>query len=284
MCTLVLLGEVGAANFPRLTFCTRFPVFSIARVAQRVLDDLSTSTLVKSKHYIFQSDDLHDFNKKYNDDGPGSRAPSAAISTVPSELASPHPGFDEEHIRYKYRPEVTIELHDFPCPLETTDLQKLFEKHKRSDNIVRIKWFNRNRALAWFTNPQLAAEALDDLKTCELVHAKPYMFSTADMKYFNPDQKMAEMSSGGLSRRRTISGGSGLARRNTVSGASHYHRGHLYASGTAHAAPMPQIPSVLGGGVGSINGNGGVPSHAEGAAASPPFPPRRVRRFSRAGV
>ncbi|KAJ2080333.1 hypothetical protein H4R24_003160 [Coemansia sp. RSA 988] len=262
-------------------------VFRRADTAQRVLDELSTSTLVKSKNYVFESEDLHDFNKKYNEDDPGSRAPSVATSTAPSELASPHPGFDEEHIRYKYRPEVTIELHDFPCPLETTDLQKLFEKHKRSDNIVRIKWFNRNRALAWFTNPQLAAEALDDLKTCEIVHAKPYMFSTADMKYFNPDQKMSEMSSGGLSRRRTISGGSGLARRNTVSGASHYHRGHLYASATAHAAPMPHIPSVLSGSVGiggAINGNGGVPNHAEGVAISPPFPPRRIRRFSRAGV
>ncbi|KAJ1760243.1 hypothetical protein LPJ58_001861, partial [Coemansia sp. RSA 1591] len=222
---------------------------------QRVIEDLGSSRLVNAKNYVFQAGDLDDFNKKYTGDGV-----QPAVSAATSETASPYPGFDEEHIRYKYRPEVTIELHEFPCPLETTDLQKLLAKHKRSDNIVRIKWFNRNRALAWFTNPQVAAEALDDLKTCELVHVKPYLFNVADMKYFNPENKMSEV--GGLARRRTISGGSGLARRNTVSGASHYHRGQLYASATANPvnpANLPPVPSVF----------------------SPMVPPRRMRRFSR---
>ncbi|KAJ2160134.1 hypothetical protein GGF46_002504 [Coemansia sp. RSA 552] len=217
--------ERGGYRIKWLNDTRALAVFRRAETAQRVLNDLRSSLLVKTKNYIFDVKDLEDFNRKYSRDNANGH--SAATSSNVSEAASPYPGFDEEHICYKYRPEVTIELHDFPCPLETTDLQKLFTKHKRDDNIVRIKWFNRNRALAWFTNAQVAAEALDDLKTCELVHVKPYMFTPADMRYFNPDYKMSEMSSGGLSRRRTLSGGNGLARRNTVSGASHYHRGHL---------------------------------------------------------
>ncbi|KAJ1845636.1 hypothetical protein LPJ70_002413, partial [Coemansia sp. RSA 2708] len=137
-------------------------------------------------------------------------------------------------------------------------------------------WFNRNRALAWFTNPQVAAEALEDLKTCELVHVKPYQFSAADMKYFNPDNKLSEMAAGGLARRRTISGGSGLARRNTVSGASHYHRGHLYASAT-NGTSVPPVPQVLG----AANGVAGAPPPPGSTAPSPMMPPRRLRRFSR---
>ncbi|KAJ1813106.1 hypothetical protein LPJ75_003335 [Coemansia sp. RSA 2598] len=231
---------------------------------------------------MFDPSDLVEFNKKYREDsGAPSAATSLATTANPSEAPSPYPSFDVEHIRYKYRPEVTIELHEFPCPLETTDLQKLFAGYKREDNIVRIKWFNRNRALAWFTNPQMAAEALEDLRTCELVHVKPYMFDAADMKYFNPDNKMAEINSGGLARRRTISGGSGLARRNTVSGASHYHRGHMYAAAAAVAAhgAVPPIPSALGA---SGQGNNACSSQVTSTAASPmPFA-RRLRRFSKA--
>ncbi|KAJ1725594.1 hypothetical protein LPJ53_000264 [Coemansia erecta] len=273
--------ERGGYRIKWLNDTRALAVFRRAETAQRVLDDLGSSRLVKLRNYTFSADDLADFNKKYSDE-PGS--PSAATANA-SEAGSPHPGFDVEHIRYKYRPEVTIELHDFPCPLETTDLQKLFVGYKREDNIVRIKWFNRNRALAWFTNPQMASEALEDLRTCELVHVKPYMFEDADMRYFNPDNKMAEISSGTLARRRTISSGStgsgGLARRNTVSGASHYHRGHMYAASVAHAAAygaVPSIPSVLG--AGAINGS---MSQAGSTAASPmpPFP-RRLRRFSKA--
>ncbi|KAJ1808568.1 hypothetical protein LPJ77_002260 [Coemansia sp. RSA 2523] len=248
-------SERGGYRIKWLNDTRALAVFRRTETAQRVIEDLGSSRLVNAKNYVFQAGDLDDFNKKYTGDGV-----QPAVSAATSETASPYPGFDEEHIRYKYRPEVTIELHEFPCPLETTDLQKLLAKHKRSDNIVRIKWFNRNRALAWFTNPQVAAEALDDLKTCELVHVKPYLFNVADMKYFNPENKMSEV--GGLARRRTISGGSGLARRNTVSGASHYHRGQLYASATANPvnpANLPPVPSVF----------------------SPMVPPRRMRRFSR---
>ncbi|KAJ2710898.1 hypothetical protein H4R19_003515 [Coemansia spiralis] len=236
-------------------------------VAQRVLHDLNASRLVETKNYAFHPDDLAEFNKKITDDGarPSAGPSSAADSATPSEPTSPFPGLDEEHIRYKYRPEATIELHDFPCPLETADLQQLFEKHKRSDNIVRIKWFNRNRALAWFTNPQATAAALDDLRTCELVHVKPYVFSPADMKYFAPDHRAADAASGGLARRRTIGGGSGVARRNTVSGASHYHRGNLYAG-------APPVPSVLG-----------VPAVVDSSGTfGPQFLPHRQRRFSKA--
>ncbi|KAJ2871634.1 hypothetical protein FB639_004448, partial [Coemansia asiatica] len=245
---------------------------------QRVLEDLGSSPLVKLKNYAFSPSDLVEFNKKYKEDADIQSAATSSATTVnPSETGSPYPSFDVEHIRYKYRPEVTIELHDFPCPLETTDLQNLFANYKREDNIVRIKWFNRNRALAWFTNPQMAAEALEDLRTCELVHVKPYMFEAADMKYFNPDNKLAEISNGGLARRRTISGGSGLARRNTVSGASHYHRGHMYAASITHGA-VPPIPSTLGP---SGQSNNVCASQVSSAAASPmPFA-RRLRRFSK---
>ncbi|KAJ2767054.1 hypothetical protein IWQ57_004113 [Coemansia nantahalensis] len=244
-------------------------VFRRAETAQRVLHDLGASRLVETKLYAFHPDDLAEFNKKFNDDGarPTAEASLAASSAAPSEPASPFPGLDEEHTRYKYRPEVTIELHDFPCPLETADLQQLFEKHKRSDNIVRIKWFNRNRALAWFTNAHAAAAALNDLRTCELVHVKPYVFSPADMKYFAPEHRAADAASGGLVRRRTVGsgGGGGVARRNTVSGASHYHRGPLFLG----APPVPAMPGALG------------PVDSTGAF-SPQFPPRRQRRFSRA--
>ncbi|KAJ2713828.1 hypothetical protein H4R19_002058 [Coemansia spiralis] len=227
-------------------------------VAQRVLHDLNASHLVETKNHAFHPDDLAEFNKKLTDDGarPSAGPSLAAASTTPSEPTSPFPGLDEEHVRYKYRPEVTIELHDFPCPLETADLQQQFEKHKRSDNIVRIKWLNRNRALAWFTNPQATAAALDDLRTCELVHVKPYVFSSPDMKYFAPDHRAADAASGGLARRRTIGGGSG---------ASHYHRGHLYAG-------APPVPSVLG-----------VPAVVDSSSTfGPQFLPHRQRRFSKA--
>ncbi|KAJ1999449.1 hypothetical protein H4R26_005061, partial [Coemansia thaxteri] len=221
---------------------------------------------------------------KYSaDDVPEHRAnsPSSATSVTASvnasEASTPCTGFNEEHIRYKYRSEVTIELHDFANPLETTDLQSLFVPFKRDDNIVRIKWFNRNRALAWFTNPMLAAEALDSLRTCEYLHVKPYSFDAADMKYFNPDHKMAEMAAGGIARRRTISGGSGLARRNTVSGASHYHRGQLFASATAAHGVVPAVPTAY-----CIAGPGSTLSQASSAAvASPLAPVRRLRRFSK---
>ncbi|KAJ2881975.1 hypothetical protein IWW38_005722, partial [Coemansia aciculifera] len=241
---------------------------------QRVLDDLSGSRLVKTKNYVFEHGDLEDFNKKYSGDDEGhadapSNATSVATSVSTSEAATPHPGFDEEHIRYKYRPEVTVELHDFANPLETTDLQSLFVPYKRDDNIVRIKWFNRNRAIAWFTNPLLATEALDNLRTCEYLHVKPYVFDIADMKYFNPDYKMAELSAGGIARRRTISGGSGLARRNTVSGASHYHRGQLFASAAAaaHGSAVPAMPAIFGG-----MHNSGSLSQATSVVASPLAP------------
>ncbi|KAJ2348955.1 hypothetical protein IWW50_002785 [Coemansia erecta] len=266
-------SERGGYRIKWLDDTRALAVFRRVETAQRVLEDLGRSRLVKAKNYVFQPKDLEVFNKKYSADGSAQPNP---VSAATSETASPYPSFDEEHIRYKYRPEVTIELHDFPCPLETTDLQKLFAKHKRSDNIVRIKWFNRNRALAWFTNAQVAAEALEELKTCELLHVKPYQFNSADMKYFNPDGKLNEIASGGLARRRTISGGSGLARRNTVSGASHYQRGHLYASATANPANMPPVPSVLGTSV--ANGTAG---QTGSAAPSPVMPPRRMRRFSR---
>ncbi|KAJ1742094.1 hypothetical protein LPJ78_002812 [Coemansia sp. RSA 989] len=244
-------------------------VFRRTETAQRVLEDLSKSSLVNARNYVFQPEDLDDFNKKYS--GDNRAKPPAASSAATSETVSPYPGFDEEHIRFKYRPEVTIELHDFPCPLETTDLQKLFVKYKNNDNIVRIKWFNRNRALAWFTRSEAATEALEDLRTCELVHARPYQFTPADLKYFNPDYKLSEVSSGGLARRRTISGGNGLARRNTVSGASHYHRGHLYTSSfSAVPANMPPMPQALG-------GIANTSTHANVSTA----PSRRARRASK---
>ncbi|KAJ1822512.1 hypothetical protein LPJ56_003076, partial [Coemansia sp. RSA 2599] len=264
--------ERGGYRIKWLNDTRALAVFRRAETAQRVLEDLGSSPLAKLKNYMFDPSDLVEFNKKYREDsGAPSAATSLATTANPSEAPSPYPSFDVEHIRYKYRPEVTIELHEFPCPLETTDLQKLFAGYKREDNIVRIKWFNRNRALAWFTNPQMAAEALEDLRTCELVHVKPYMFDAADMKYFNPDNKMAEINSGGLARRRTISGGSGLARRNTVSGASHYHRGHMYAAAAAVAAhgAVPPIPSALGA---SGQGNNACSSQVTSTAASPmPF-------------
>ncbi|KAJ1959602.1 hypothetical protein GGI12_004252, partial [Dipsacomyces acuminosporus] len=277
-------SERGGYRIKWLNDTRALAVFRRAETGtQRVLEDFSTSRLVKTKHYVFQPGDLADFNKKYNADNPPSNATSAATSVNPSETGSPYPGFDEEHIQYKYRPEVTIELHDFPCPLETTDLQNLFVGYKRDDNIVRIKWFNRNRALAWFTNPKLAAEALEELKTCELVHVKQYVFEQADMKYFNPDHKIADISTGGLSRRRTISGGSGLARRNTVSGASHYHRGHLYASAAVHNSAVPPIPSAF-----NTTANAAANSsqgQAAGVAGASPLPAaRRLRRFSNKSI
>lgn len=250
------------------------------------MDDLSTSQLAKTKNYVFSPGDLDDFNKKYNKEnggGKSSNATSATASVNASETGSPFPAFDEEHIRYKYRPEVTIELYDFSNPLETTDLQSLFAGYKRDDNIVRIKWFNRNRALAWFTNPTLATEALENLKTCTYLHVKTYMFDPSDMKYFNPDYRMLDISGngGGIARRRTISGGSGLARRNTVSGASHYQRGHLYASAVAAQNMVPSIPSTLSVPAGSsiaqnTNSNNSNSVH-------PPLPLRdgRGRRFSK---
>ncbi|KAJ2849083.1 hypothetical protein IWW36_002886 [Coemansia brasiliensis] len=243
-------------------------------VAQRVLEDLGSSRLVNARNYVFQPEDLEDFNKKYT--GDNHAKPPAASSAATSETVSPYPGFDEEHIRFKYRPEVTIELHDFPCPLETTDLQKLFVKYKSNDNIVRIKWFNRNRALAWFTSSEVATEALEDLKTCELVHARPYQFTSADLKYFNPDYKLSEVTSSSLARRRTISGGNGLARRNTVSGASHYHRGHLYTSSLSAApANIPPMPQALGT-PGTVNNTA---AQFNNVPAAPP--PRRARRASK---
>ncbi|KAJ1665575.1 hypothetical protein IW140_004040 [Coemansia sp. RSA 1813] len=283
-------SERGGYRIKWLDDTRALAVFRRVETALRVLDDLKASPLVKTRNYAFQPNDLALFNRKYSNDNEGvqQKVTSNSTSTNASETASPYPAFDEEHIRYKYRPEVTVELHDFPCPLETTDLQKLFTDYKREDNIVRIKWFNRNRALAWFTNPKLASEALEDLKTCELVHARPYIFDPLDMKYFNPDQKLAEISSGGLTRRRTISGGSGLARRNTVSGASHYHRGHLYASGASSATAavaavvnasatglgsVPLIPSALGAGASAIDGS---------QAAGPMPALRKARRPSKA--
>ncbi|KAJ2784097.1 hypothetical protein H4R18_001319 [Coemansia javaensis] len=249
-------------------------VFRRAETARRVLSDLGASSLVQTRFYVFSPGDLSEFNRKSGDDAarPGAAAASAAPAANASEPASPHPGFDEEHIRYKYRPEVTIELHDFPCPLETADLQQQLDKYKHSDSIVRIKWFNRNRALAWFTSPQVAAEALEGLRTCELLHAKPYVFAPADMKYFGPEPRPADAAAGGLTRRRTIGSG-GLARRNTVSGAPHYHRaGHMYAP---PAAAIPLVPSGFAAAASSnFNSNDG--------AASPQFPPRRQRRFTRA--
>ncbi|KAJ1938781.1 hypothetical protein EC988_007489 [Linderina pennispora] len=264
------------------------PIFkSRPHIARRVLDDLSTSQLAKAKHYVFQPSDLADFNKKY--DHPRSNATSATASVNQSETGSPYPAFDEEHIRYKYRPEVTIELHDFPCPLETTDLQRLFVAYKRDDNIVRIKWFNRNRAIAWFTSPGLAKQALEDLRTNELVHVKQYHFEASDMRYFNPDSKMADITgspAGTLSRRRTISGGSGLARRNTVSGASHYNRGKMFAAASAHSNAVPPIPSVFNPSVLAHNGtalahNINAVANGGSATASPIPPARRLRRFSK---
>ncbi|KAJ2455815.1 hypothetical protein GGF42_003353 [Coemansia sp. RSA 2424] len=275
--------ERGGYRIKWLNDTRALAVFRRAETAQRVLDDFSGSRLVKTKNYVFQPGDLEDFNKKYSGDDAAegsadvpSNATSAATSVSTSEAVTPYPGFDEEHIRYKYRPEVTIELHDFANPLETTDLQSLFVPYKHDDNIVRIKWFNRNRALAWFTNPLLVAEALDNLRTCEYLHVKPYVFDIADMKYFNPDYKMAELSAGGLARRRTISGGSGLARRNTVSGASHYHRGQLFASAAAHGAAVPAIPAIFGGA--HNNSNLG---QTTSVVASPLAPARRLRRFSK---
>ncbi|KAJ2595034.1 hypothetical protein GGH99_005859 [Coemansia sp. RSA 1285] len=289
-------SERGGYRIKWLDDTRALAVFRRTETAQRVLEDLKTSPLVRTRNYIFQTGDLAMFNRKYGNDKEDAQQKTASNSNSinPSETASPYPVFDEEHIRYKYRPEVTIELHDFPCPLETTDLQKLFADYKRDDNIVRIKWFNRNRALAWFTNPKLAAEALEDLKTCELVHIKPYTFDILDMKYFNPDQKLAEISSGGLIRRRTISGGSGLARRNTVSGASHYHRGHLYAASTSSAnaavaavinasatglGSVPLVPSALGAGSSVADG---LKDNAQSPASVPASVQRRARQISRA--
>ncbi|KAJ2702738.1 hypothetical protein H4218_000668 [Coemansia sp. IMI 209128] len=275
--------ERGGYRIKWLNDTRALAVFRRAETAQRVLDDLGGSRLVKTKNYVFQPGDLADFNKKYSGDDAAdgsndvpSNATSAAVSISNSEATTPYPGFDEEHIRYKYRPEVTIELHDFANPLETTDLQNLFVPYRRDDNIVRIKWFNRNRALAWFTNPLLASEALDSLRTCEYLHVKPYMFDIADMKYFNPDYKMAEVSAGGIARRRTISGGSGLARRNTVSGASHYHRGQLFASATGYSGAVPAIPALFAG----VHNSGSL-SQTASTAASPLAPARRLRRFSK---
>ncbi|KAJ1890646.1 hypothetical protein LPJ66_007352 [Kickxella alabastrina] len=276
--------ERGGYRLKWLDEARALAVFRRAETAQRVIEDLSASQLVKVKNYAFSISDLADFNKKYGEQPP---SPPTAISTAttaaPSQTSSPHPGFDVDHIRYKYRPEVTIELHDFPCPLETADLQGLFAGYKRDNNICRIRWFNRNRALAWFTNSQVAAEALNDLKTCELVHVKPYIFESADIKYFNPDYKMSDIASGGtLARRRTIGAGSsnsGVARRNTVSGASHYNRGQMFAA-TAMYGAMPAIPSMLG-----VMTPSTTISQASSAVASVDVSPmplaRRLRRFTK---
>lgn len=76
-------------------------------LAQRVLDDLGGSRLVKTKNYVFQPGDLADFNKKYSGDDAAdgsidipSNNTSAAVSVSTSEAGTPYPGFDEEHIRY----------------------------------------------------------------------------------------------------------------------------------------------------------------------------------------
>ncbi|KAJ2324817.1 hypothetical protein GGH92_010592, partial [Coemansia sp. RSA 2673] len=115
--------ERGGYRIKWLNDTRALAVFRRAETAQRVLDDLGGSRLVKTKNYVFQPGDLADFNKKYSGDDAAegsidvpSNNTSAAVSVSTSEAGTPYPGFDEEHIRYKYRPEVTVELHDFANP------------------------------------------------------------------------------------------------------------------------------------------------------------------------
>ncbi|KAJ2355549.1 hypothetical protein H4S01_006872, partial [Coemansia sp. RSA 2610] len=61
-------SERGGYRIKWLNDTRALAVFRRTETAQRVLADLSSSRLVKTKNYVFQSGDLEDFNKKYTGD------------------------------------------------------------------------------------------------------------------------------------------------------------------------------------------------------------------------
>ncbi|KAJ1920407.1 hypothetical protein H4219_001383 [Mycoemilia scoparia] len=232
-------------------------LFRRQEMASKVLGDLESSKLVKVRPYQFQPGDLDMFNQRNEDrenSKPGTSSQNASAATTPKILKAAVP-LEEEAVRIKYRTEVTIELYDFVTPMGTGELQQLFNDYKSEDNIVRIKWFNKSRAVAWFSNPSLVTQALNDLSSNESIRVKPYVFTPADMKYFLPDASRSPVASptGTLSRRRTISKhSSNLGRRNTVSGASHYRyhgnnnnrNNEDYNHPDADIPPVPKLPQI----------------------------------------
>ncbi|PVU86912.1 hypothetical protein BB559_006335 [Furculomyces boomerangus] len=190
-------------------------VFRKPEIIPVVVSELSLNPLVKCRVYQFQESDLQDFNRKI-DTEPKAKEP--INDHIPLAL-----NIDLEAIQKRYRSDVSVELSNFSHPLETSDLMEILSPYRKNGHIIRIKWFNKNRAIAWFSDPSLASQAVQELQDSMLLKAKPYTLVSADIKYFTQDVKISPLDIIESKNRPFFynPNGASVARRNTISGVSH---------------------------------------------------------------
>ncbi|OMJ27450.1 hypothetical protein AYI69_g3113 [Smittium culicis] len=147
------------------------------------VSDFQTNPLIKAKVFEFKESDLSDFNHDVNNSTSTSAFPvNSPRKTSFSDQIPLAMNIDLEAIQKRYRPDLSLELSDFSKPMETSDLLELLSPYRKNGHIVRIKWFNKNRAIAWFSDPTLASQAVKDNESNPLLNIKPYSFLPADIK------------------------------------------------------------------------------------------------------
>ncbi|PVV03308.1 hypothetical protein BB560_002221 [Smittium megazygosporum] len=187
-------------------------VFRKAEILDTVVSGFENNRLLKCRPYVFADSDLVHFNADSN---------AKKLNYVSQDSSTGNSiQIDLEALKRRYRPDHSLELGDFDRPMETSDLMDLLSPYRQDGHIVRIKWFNKNRAIAWFSDSTLASKAFEHLSSLSSLKVKPYSFLPADVKYFTQDIRISPLDS--IDSRNRASFGSsndiGIIRRNTISG------------------------------------------------------------------
>ncbi|OLY83131.1 hypothetical protein AYI68_g2741 [Smittium mucronatum] len=190
--------------------------------------DFESNPLIKARVFNFKESDLHDFNRE-NENSSNTARKSSLSDQIPPAM-----NIDLEAIQKRYRPDLSLELSDFCRPMETSDLLEFLAPYRKNGHIVRIKWFNKNRAIAWFSDPILASQAVKDNANSSILSIKPYTFLPADIKSdhfnfqhldFTQDVRISPLDNiESKNRHYPFNSGVMATRRNTVSGSSGYVR------------------------------------------------------------
>ncbi|OMJ17869.1 Coiled-coil domain-containing protein R3HCC1L [Smittium culicis] len=201
-------------------------VFRKPDLVPTAVSDFQANPLIKARIFEFKESDLSDFNHDVNNNSSTSVFPAnPPRKTSYSDQIPLAMNIDLEAIQKRYRSDLSLELSDFSKPMETSDLLEILSPYRKNGHIVRIKWFNKNRAIAWFSDPALASQAIQDNESNPLLNIKPYSFLPADIKYFTQDVKLSPLDNiESKNKHYSFNNGVTASRRNTVSGSSGYVR------------------------------------------------------------
>ncbi|OMH83489.1 Coiled-coil domain-containing protein R3HCC1L [Zancudomyces culisetae] len=202
----------GGYRIKWLTDTRALVTFKSPIIAQEALDTLGGSCEIQSCLYAFKHSDLEHFNRRSDDKKHKNSVSDDNLKVLSSYI---------ESVRKVYKPSTSIELYDFSRAMETSELLLLLSPYRVAGNTIRIKWFNKNQAIALFSSAEQVPKALDELSNISIMKARAYVFMPADVKYFTQDIQMTPLDSINLRHKSGLGQNpprnATISRRNTVS-------------------------------------------------------------------